>query len=622
MTAQAPYPPIDDYALIGDCHSAALISRSGSIDWCCMPRFDSGSCFGRLLDWDKGGCCSIAPTDGGHTAFREYLDHTLVLATTLRTDSGEAIVYDCFAMRTGGKLDPRRQLLRIVEGVRGLVELHLHIAPRFDYGAVKPWIRHEGLRRYSAIGGNDSLLVESDAELMLVDRHDLTATFSVRAGERVRTAITYYDPAGLDRDCPPPTGATELDERLKETLEWWRHWSSRAACDGPDAPAVIRSAITLKALTYAPTGAIIAAPTTSLPESPGGGRNWDYRYSWIRDSSFSVRALADIGCVTEADGFRRFIQRAAAGSAETLQIVYGVGGEQRLPELTIDDLDGYWGAKPVRVGNAASTQVQLDAYGELLDLSWHWHKRGSSPDDDYWRFILDLVDTAAERWKEPDRGLWEWRGAPQHFVHSKVMCWAALDRGIKLAEECLRQAPLRRWRAARKEIRTAIEGEGYDEKRGVFVQAFGSAALDSALLLLPTVDFVAWDDPRMIRTVDAIREDLDDHGMLLRYRLSESDDGLHGREGSFLACSFWLVECLARQGRAGEARQVFDRLSSTSNDLGLFAEEYDARHGMMLGNFPQGLTHLSHIAAAVAMAQEDRFDPPEPIHPPNPRAAS
>jgi GH15 family glucan-1,4-alpha-glucosidase len=610
MPTHTPYPPIHEYALIGDCHSAALVSRSGSIDWCCVPRFDSGSCFGRILDWEHGGFCSIFPDDGAHTSFRQYLGDTLVLATTFTADSGEAILYDCCTMTAGGKLDPHRQLLRVVEGVRGHVTFHLHIAARFDYGALQPWIRHEGIRLYSAIGGNDALVIQSDADLALVDRHDLHATFSVRAGERIRTSMVYNDPASLDRDPPQPIPAKELDARFDETIKWWQRWSAQAHFDGPDSPSVIRSAITLKALTNAPTGAITAAPTTSLPESPGGSRNWDYRYSWIRDSSFSVRSLADIGFASEADGFRRFIQRAAAGSADTLQIMYGVGGERRLTEVTLDALDGYRGAKPVRVGNAASDQLQLDAYGELVDLTWHWHTRGSSPDDDYWRFVLDLVDTAAERWNERDHGLWESRGEPQHFVHSKVMCWAALDRGIRLAEECLRQAPLRRWKSVRKAIRAAIERDGYDKKRGIFVQAFGSTALDSALLLLPTVDFVAWDDPRMIRTTDAIRANLDDNGMLLRYRVAEAHDGLHGKEGTFLACTFWLVECLARQGRSDDAREVFDRVASTSNDLGLYAEEFDTRNHEMLGNFPQGLTHLSHIAAAVALAQSRQYDVP------------
>lgn len=603
MADAPPYPPIRDYALIGDCHSAALISRTGSIDWCCLPRFDAGSCFGRLLDWEHGGYCALTPTDGDHSTFRRYIDSSLVLATTIQAHGGEAHIYDCFTMRSGGKLAPHRQLLRIVEGIRGRINFRLDIVPRFDYGLLKPWIRHDGLRTHSAIGGNDALVVSSDANLRRENNHDLSAVFTIHAGERVRTSILYRDPASLDRDPPTPLTSDELDARLEETLEWWRRWTKQISYDGPDKGSITRSAVTLKALTYAPTGAIIAAPTTSLPESLGGTRNWDYRYSWIRDSTFSVRSLADIGCIGEADGFRRFIQRSAAGTATNLRIMYGIGGERRLTELTLDHLDGYQGAKPVRIGNAAAEQLQLDAYGEALDLSWQWQQRSNSPDDDYWRFLVDLVNTAADRWQETDRGIWEYRGAPQHFVHSKAMCWAALDCGIKLAETCLRQAPLRAWKRARAEIRTAIERDGYDDKRGIFVQAFGSTALDSALLLLPTIDFVAWDDPRMIRTVDAIRAELDRDGFVLRYRPDQTDDGFQTEEGAFLACSFWLVECLARQGRIKDARTVFDRVVATSNDLGLFAEEFDPHSGEMLGNFPQGLTHLSHIAAAVALAR-------------------
>ncbi|HEX5502351.1 MAG TPA: glycoside hydrolase family 15 protein [Thermomicrobiales bacterium] len=604
----SPYPPIADYALLSDCHSAALVSRAGSIDWCCMPRMDWSSCFGRLLDWEHGGYCSIAPHDGGATTFRDYVDGTLVLETTVTGDGGEAHIYDCFTMREGGKHDPRRQLLRIVEGTRGRVSLRLELVPRFDYGEVAPWLQHRGVRLYSAIGGNDGLVIYSDADLQIVDRHDLTAEFTVRAGERVRLSLSFARPEELDANPPQPLAAEDLDRRLEETLAWWRRWSSQARLEGPDGPAAVRSAITLRALTNAPTGALAAAPTTSLPETPGGERNWDYRYSWIRDSAFSVRSLADIGCAAEADAFRRFIERSAAGSAAGLQIMYGLGGERRLTETCLDNLEGYRGAKPVRVGNAASKQLQLDAYGDLLDLTWRWHQRGYSPDDDYWRFLLDLVDTAAERWREPDHGIWEMRGEPRHFVYSKVMCWAAVDRGLRLAESCLRQAPVRRWTKVRDEIRAAVETEGYDKKRGIFVQSFGSKALDASLLLLPTVDFLSYDDERMVRTTDAIRAHLDRDGLLLRYRVDETKDNLKGEEGVFLACAFWLAECLARQGRLEDARAVFDRAASTSNDLGLFAEEYAPDTGDLLGNFPQGLTHLSHIAAAVAMAQERGLD--------------
>lgn len=602
MAKRSPYPPIEDYAFISDCHSGALISRNGSIDWCCMPRIDSSSSFGRLLDWDKGGFCSIFPEDDGDAVYRRYVDNTMVLETTLQSNSGEARLLDCFTMQPDLRKEPYHQLLRVVEGVQGNVDLRLLVVPRFDYGEVQPWIRHEHMRVYSAIGGDDGLLISGDPNISPMDNHSLGASFTVRPGERVRISIMYVRPERLDYAPPPIPDADELDRRLQETQEWWSKWFSQANFSGPSRPGVLRSAGVLKGLSYAPTGAIAAALTTSLPESPGGERNWDYRYSWIRDSSFSVRSLGEIGFTEEAEAFRRFIERSAAGSAEELQIMYGVGGERRLTEITLDHLEGYREARPVRVGNAASRQLQMDVYGELVELSWRWHQRGHSSDDAYWRFLLDLVNVAQERWRKPDRGLWEMRGDPQHFVHSKVMCWAALDRGVKLAKESLRQAPVKEWEKSRDQVRAAVETEGYNKERGVFVQAFGSKELDAALLLLPSVGFVEYTDERMVRTVDAIREELDQNGLLLRYRANKGiKDGLEGEEGTFLACSFWLVECLAHQGRVDEAVEIFDRASATRNDLGLFSEEYDTGSSQMLGNFPQGLTHLSHIAAAVAL---------------------
>ncbi len=585
MAETERYHPIGDYAFISDCHCAALISREGSVDWCCMPRFDSGSAFGRLLDADRGGFCSIA-SSGAETS-RRYAGDGLVLETTFKGQSGEARLIDCMTMRAGGAREPYRQLLRVVEGVRGWLRFQVRIAPRLDYGEVEPWLRRRGVGAYTAMGGNDGLLISGDVDFDRDGSHQLAASFAVHSGQRIHLSIQYQRPEDLDRASLVVPTAAELDRRLEDTLEWWRAWSSRMVFDSPDAPAANRSAIVLKGLQDAHTGAIVAAPTTSLPETPGGERNWDYRYSWVRDSAFTVRS-----------------QRSAAGSTASLQIVYGAGGERHLTERTLDGLEGWRGARPVRVGNAAARQVQLDVYGELLALAWRWHRRGSSPDDDYWRFLMALVDAAAERWREPDRGIWELRGQPRHFVHSNVMCWAALDRGLKLADECLRRAPTRRWAKVRDEIRTAVEQDGYDKERGVFVQSFGSKELDAALLRLPSVDFVAWDDPRMARTTDAIREELGDgHGLILRYR---NDDGLQGREGAFVSCSFWLVECLAYQGRLQDARELFDRVCACGNDLGLFSEEYDSSTGELLGNFPQGLSHLSHLAAAVALAETSR----------------
>ena len=367
-------PPIADYALIGDCHAVALVSRTGSIDWCCMPRIDSGSVFGRLLDWGRGGCCRLAPPTPGFAASRQYLEGSLVLATTFQTEEGEARLLDLFAMRRGGATDPLHQLIRVVEGVRGRTELRLAVAPRFDYGDVLPWIRQHGPGLFTAVGGNDALVVQGDGELTVDDDHDVVAGVAVRAGERWRLSLTALAPEELDRQPPAPLPAEELDRRVATTLRWWQRWSSRVKFDGADAPGVHRSAVVLKALTNGPTGAVSAAATTSLPEDPGGSRNWDYRYSWIRDSQFTVRALAELGCHAEADGFRRFIERSAAGNAASLQVVYGVGGERRLDERELGDLDGYRRSRPVRVGNSASTQLQLDVYGELVDLSWRWQR--------------------------------------------------------------------------------------------------------------------------------------------------------------------------------------------------------------------------------------------------------
>jgi GH15 family glucan-1,4-alpha-glucosidase len=593
------YPPIGDYGLIGDCHSAALVSRSGSIDWCCLPRFDSGSYFGRLLDWERGGHCSISPVDREAASTRSYVDDSLILETRLRVRGGEARLLDFLAMREGGREAPRREIIRIVEGMHGRVDLRIEVVPRFDYGEVLPWIRSLDAGGFAAIGGNDALLVWSDAELAPEGRHALGATVRVEAGACVRLSLRCVRPEHVDEGRLEVPASADLDEHLNETLRWWRRWGSASPGEGrPSDAGPRRSAIVLKALTHAPTGAMVAAPTTSLPEVIGGDRNWDYRLSWIRDSTLAARALTALGHHAEADGFRRFIERSAAGSADELQIMFGVGGERRLAESTVDSLEGYRRSRPVRVGNDAHRQQQHDVYGQVLDLAWRWHRRGDSPDDDHWEFLCELVDLAAAVWERPDRGIWEVRSRAQHFVHSKVLCWTALDRGIRLAEECERPAPLRRWRRVRTEIRTAVEDRGYRRSPGVFVRRFDGRAMDAALLLLPRTGFVDDADERMVRTVDAIRNELEVDGLLCRYRAA---DGLDGPEGAFVPATFWLAECLARQGRMVEARDVFDRACATGNDLGLFSEEYSAPSGGMLGNFPQGLSHLSHIAAALAL---------------------
>jgi len=598
-----PAPAISAYGLIGDCHSAALVSREGSIDWCCLPRFDSGSCFGRLLDRERGGFCTVSTEGEASWRASGYVEDTLVLESVLEGPQGTVRVRDFFAMREHGAVDPRRELIRIVECERGSAEALFEVAPRFDYGTVRPWLRRTGSALFSAIGGDDGLLIWSDGELA-VEHEALVARRRIHAGERLRLLIRFVRPHLLEGE-PCMVDAGEVDARLEETVSWWRRWRERLRHDGPDQEAIVRSALTLKALTYAPTGAIVAAPTTSLPEMVGGERNWDYRFSWVRDSALAAHALAELGCEREARRFRHFIVRSSAGHAEDLQIVFGIGGERRIAEEQVE-LEGYRGSRPVRVGNDAAGQLQLDAFGEILNLAWRWHLRGHSPDDDEWRFFSELVDTAAERWSEPDRGIWEWRGEPRHFVHSKACCWAAVDRGLQLAEQCARRAPTQRWEKARAEICAAIESRGYDAERGVFVQCFDERALDGALLLLPVIGFVAFDDERMVRTTNAVREELDAGGFLYRYR---EDDELAGQEGAFLACSFWLAECYARQGRLPQAREAFDQAMGAASPLGLFSEQVDPRSGELLGNFPQTLTHLSHVAAAAALAGADAQAP-------------
>jgi GH15 family glucan-1,4-alpha-glucosidase len=596
-SAARAYPPISDYALIGDCHTAALVSRGGSIDWCCLPRFDSDSCFGRLLDWRQGGYFSIRP-QGAATVTRAYLEGTLVLSTTYRVGRNEARVIDFFSMREGGRRYPRRELVRIIEGVRGTMRFEVCISPRLDYGDVKPWIFSGGRHAHFAVGSNTGLRIFGDVALSIVDEHELHGEAVVRAREKAHIGVQFFKPEEAHTVHERRKAAKEMQQHFRETVQWWRNWSAKIVYgDGPGVN-IVRSAITLKALTYAPTGAIIAAPTTSLPEREGGERNWDYRYCWIRDSIFTVWALASTGAESEADGVRYFIQRTAAGNADDLQVLYAVDGKRRLTEIELDRLEGWRGSRPVRIGNDAENQYQADMYGLVVELAWQWSERGHAPAADYWKFLREIVEAAISRWHLPDRGIWEVRSRPLHFVHSKVMCWAAVNSGIGLAERHGFEAPLARWRVARDRIRGAIEKRGVDHARGIFVRSFDRKDVDAALLLLPITRFVAYDDDRMVRTTKVIRDELMQDGLLLRYR---SKDGLGGSEGMFLACTFWLVACLARQGEKSLARRIFRRACTSANDLGLFSEEYSRKGRAMLGNFPQGLTHLSHIGAALAL---------------------
>jgi GH15 family glucan-1,4-alpha-glucosidase len=609
MKRSGEYPPIADYALIGDCHSAALVSRQGSIDWCCLPRFDSDSCFGRLLDWGNGGYFQICPV-GRFSSRREYLERSLVLVTTFRAGGGEARLIDFFAMRAGGRQRPRREIVRIIEGVSGMLRLHVRFVPRLDFGEVKPWVRPCAGGAHVAVGSNAGLTIFGDAPLHPGGDHDLEGVLEVRAESRYHIGLQFLEPEESERRVNGEKELAHLEEHYRETLRWWRDWAAKIRCeDGrppsgkAKGPAVARSAVVLKALCYAPTGAIIASPTTSLPEEVGGERNWDYRFCWLRDSIFTVHALSNLGLQAEAAGMRRFIQRTASGNARELQVLYAVDGKRRLPEIRLPKLDGWRGSRPVRIGNGAAQQFQADMYGLVMELSWRWSERGEQPDENYWGFLTAIVEVAIARRHLPDRGIWEVRSRPMHFVHSKVMCWAAVAGGIALAERYGLTAPLDRWREEREGVRQDIEKRGYDRKRGVFVRSYGSKDLDAALLLLPAVDFVAWDDERMVRTTEAIRRDLSRDGLVRRYK---ANDGLRGNEGVFVACTFWLAECLAHQQRRAEAREAFERACRCANDLGLFAEEFEPKRGEMLGNFPQGLTHLAHVAAALALEQAEK----------------
>jgi GH15 family glucan-1,4-alpha-glucosidase len=593
------YPPIADYGFIADGHSCALVSRTASIDWCCMPRMDSPSCFGRLLDWGNGGYCSIVPVQEYKTT-RRYLDSSLILETTFQTEAGEVRIIDCFTMRAGGQHHPHHQILRSIQGTKGTVELNIDVEPRFGYGMIKPWIRKDAGGSFLVLGGHHGLIVSGNTTLDIKDRHSIAGTCRTDEHTTIYLSIVFNRPEDIDEGLVEIPDTGELDRRLQETISWWHAWCGKGHFNTKHAQLTKRSAIVLKGLINAPTGAIAAAATTSLPESPGGSRNWDYRFSWIRDSCFTVKSLAQLGYIEEANGFRRFIERSAAGSASQLQTLFGLGGERRLSENEIE-LEGYRGAKPVRLGNDAWRQIQLDTYGWLLDLAYRWLNRGKTPDDDYWEFLVDVVRAAAESWQMKDHSIWELRGDRRHFVYSKVMCWAALDRGIKLAEHTGRNAPVDEWKQTRNSICRAVETHGYDASRGVFVQAFDHKVMDAALLLLPTVDFVDYRDERMIRTADAVWEELQENGLVRRYK--PYDDELPGSEGVFLPCAFWLAECLARQGRTNQAQEIFNRALSAGNDLDLFSEEYDTQSGDMLGNFPQALTHLSLISAAVALAE-------------------
>ncbi len=602
MLDRPAYPPIGDHALLADCYSSALVSRDGTIVWACMRRFDGPSVFASILDHDRGGHLVLRPREATERSWR-YADGSLVLETTVTTTTGRVVVRDAFAMRDGGRAHPEHLLLRVVDGLEGEVDVDVEIAPRFDYGGIRPWLRRHDDGCWAAIGGEEGLVIVADVDLDGDHDDDVVhGTFRVAAGERRRLALRASAAHLVD---PTATTVGEVDDRLDETGSWWRRWSGHTVVPGHGDDAVRRSSVVLKGLTCAPTGAIVAAPTTSLPEVVGGHRNWDYRYSWIRDAVLTLEAMAMAGHPDVAREFRHFLLRSTAGSVEELQIMYGPYGASRLPEIELD-LDGYRGSRPVRIGNGAAQQVQLDVFGHVLGATYAWQDGREEPiADEQWRLLAETVEATIEHWQDRGHGLWEMRGEPRHFVESKVMCWVALDRGIRMAEHDGRDVDLDRWRAERDRIRGTVLREGLDPTGSHFVQSYGVAHVDASLLRLSAVGFVDPDDPLMRATVAAVREELSvgEDGFLLRYAVDHSADGLEGEEGAFMLCSFWLVEALALQGDVDEAEELFERLCATSNDLGLFAEELDVATGDLLGNFPQAFTHLGVIRSAFRIAE-------------------
>ncbi|UJW31570.1 glycoside hydrolase family 15 protein [Saccharothrix sp. AJ9571] len=578
---------IEDYALLGDLQTAALLGDDGSIDWLCLPRFDSPACFAALLDDERAGRWLVAPSSGGTVSRRRYRGDTLIMESEWDTAEGTVRVVDFMPPR-GEAAD----VVRVVEGVSGRVPMRMRLRLRFDYGHVAPWVRYHG-KELAAIAGPDAVWLHSPVPISDTGT-EAGAEFEVEAGDRLAFVLTHRL-SHLPR--PDPVDA---DQALTDTEAFWSGWISRCQYRGPWESGVRRALVTLKALTYAPTGGIVAAATTSLPEQLGGPRNWDYRYCWLRDATFTLQALLGTGFTEEAHDWREWLVRAVAGDPAKLQIMYGLDGTRRLPEQTLDWLSGYEGAAPVRVGNAAADQFQLDVWGEVLDGLHLAREAGLPAQDVAWDLQRALLDFLEGNWQEPDNSLWEMRGPRRQFVHSKVMAWAGVDRAVDSVERHGLPGPVDRWRALRAEIHAEVCREGYDAHRNTFTQFYGSEGLDAALLLLPRVGFLPWDDPRIRGTIDAVRTELCEQDFVLRYR-TDSDggvDGLPGGEGAFLACSFWLADALHGTGRHQEARTLFERLLDLRNDVGLLSEEYDPARGRHLGNTPQAFSMVGLINTA------------------------
>jgi GH15 family glucan-1,4-alpha-glucosidase len=585
---------IEDYGMIGNLRTAALVGVDGSVDWLCAPRFDSDACFASLLGDERHGRWLLSPAGGIRRVARRYLPGTLILETEFETRDGAVRLIDF--MPPGAD-----RLVRIVEGVRGSVPMRMELVLRLDYGSVVPWVTsdEQGL---CAVAGPDALRLSTPLEIH-GDGLATVADFTVRKGERVPLLLDWHASHLLG---PAPEDAFDA---LARTRRFWEDWSARGTYDGEWRDAVQTSLVALKGMTYEPTGGIVAAPTTSLPEAIGGGRNWDYRFTWIRDAVLTLGAFMQSGYAEEALAFREWLMRASSGRPSDLRIMYGIAGERRLTEAALDWLPGYEGSSPVRMGNGAAEQFQLDVYGELADAGHIGRSAaetlgiplGTVQDPVYWRRNLALCDTVGAIWSQPDEGIWEVRGPRRHFTHSKVMAWVAFDRAVKAVERFGFDGPVDRWRRTRAEIHAEVCREGFDAERGTFTQYYGSRELDASVLLIPAVGFLPATDRRVQGTIEAIKRELTQEGLVYRYATGSADgavDGLAGKEGAFLPCSFWLADALAMSGRVGEARALFDRLLGLRNDLGLLSEEYDVDRGRMCGNFPQAFTHLALVGTA------------------------
>ena len=576
---------IEDYALIGDCQTAALVDKDGSIDWLCWPSFSSEACFAKLLGTDENVYRNIAPFEAQRTTTRKYREHTLIVETVFENSAGAVRLTDFMPVR--GK---NSDVVRVVEGIRGTLRMQMKLCLRFDYGRTVPWVTglDEGVR---AIAGPNLAILRTSVETHGENLKTM-AEFDVMTGGREWFVLTYgqsheEDPAPIDHE-----------QAFTDTEAFWQEWTGRLHYEGKYRGIVERSLITLKAMTYMPTGGVVAAVTTSLPECIGGVRNWDYRYCWLRDTTFTLLALSNAGYYDEAAAWQDWLLRALAGSPDQVQIMYGLRGERQLQEWAVDWLPGYEGSRPVRIGNAAAMQVQLDIYGEMMDSFFHaQHKMGRHSEDDF-RVLVLLLKHLETIWQDPDEGIWETRGGPQQFTYSKMMAWVAFDRAVLLAEQMNYRAPVAKWTAIKDALHQQICEKGFSRKKNSFVQAYGSEELDASLLQMPLVGFLPGDDPRVQSTVDAIRRELMPDGLVLRYDTSRVSDGLPAGEGVFLACSFWMVSSLKAVGRKEEAIKLFEHLLSLTNDLGLLSEEYDIHGQRLVGNFPQAFSHIALVNAA------------------------